>query len=1165
MKKIYNLLVLAVLMITGTMVSQAQEYYVADPSSGDNVTEIEEGVDYAIMSARYASSYLCGDKISNTINAGCLYQFVKNGTNGNGDQLWNVKRSQDNKYILAPENRMEGQADVSYTSMQDMACSWQIRKPRVFEAIPADTDPLYEEWVQDKFVTISAGGDNSWVVIEEVEDPDVYRFLALWTGDGAAHIWNYVDTNALRFVKVKAAENAELVNLCMADLCPNGLGGYVPGEGIGHCDQAALDEAAEAYAACEELVNTASKDTEACAAAAARLKAAMAALDASIQTLTPGYYYMVNLREGGDGGAMPYNVDGNSTILWNYKGKVLPEKVNADFLPYVWNITQEGGVWYMQNVLTGKYIGAQDGLSKALPATDTPTGYNINACTDLKDGNGNPYTGYFNIQNPANASWAFHTQTNGQCVVYWGPASGTNNTGSAWTFVKVDEVDLAAAQEEYNLAKVKEDIADLIEEAEVIYNSSKSYLSDATPDENFTDEPGILAFEQSDPADPASANVTSNATEPNEGSIAALFDSNFTTYFHSLWSATPDPKGYHYLQIDLGAEYKQLVMKYARRHNNANGSPTVVTIQSADNVDGPYTDELSLKTPYSYSVTIPGDPEPSVKENWGGLAGFEMAAPHRYIRIVVKKTQGMGGDPAGYPFFYWSEFRLYQGQGLDEENSLLTVLDKDAVQSLLTAVDKAKAALADGTADQATYDELKAAYDKFLEFYPEPAKITALLDEANELYKGATEGEGLGLYAAGSKEALKAAIDEVTPQVEDVMTLDEVNACVARMESALSAFKAALQLPEEGKAFFIESTSSNESNAGHRLYAENNALNGIKHGGFISFGEDDVQRDPNLDYRLNYMWTLTKNEDGTFAIRNIGTGYYMSAGYTANSKAVLQAEAPAAITLRAAPEAPGSFNFVLGEGFYANAQPSGALETAAGLVTWNVASGTDNSAFTFVEVTEMPFASYVDVAQGAQIITLPYEISSDNETPIYTVAGIDAENNIQFVPFAEEMIPAGTPFLLVNNDETVDCVPFLLNAISFEEIAYNFESKSVNGLTGTLQSRTIETPGIGMLMNGRVIVTDSKVVIAANSGFFDKNLPETTVVGDYSLQVVGGTITSDGTETGIENLGVVNNKVKNDVYTISGLKVRSNVSGSEATRNLPAGIYIVGGKKVLVK
>ena len=38
-----------------------------------------------------------------------------------------------------------------------------------------------------------------------------------------------------------------------------------------------------------------------------------------------------------------------------------------------------------------------------------------------------------------------------------------------------------------------------------------------------------------------------------------------------------------------------------------------------------------------------------------------------------------------------------------------------------------------------------------------------------------------------------------------------------------------------------------------------------------------------------------------------------------------------------------------------------------------------------------------------------------------------------------------------------------------------------------------------------------------------------------------------------------------DVYSLSGVRVRSQVSVSEATKGLPKGIYIVNGKKVIVR
>ena len=53
---------------------------------------------------------------------------------------------------------------------------------------------------------------------------------------------------------------------------------------------------------------------------------------------------------------------------------------------------------------------------------------------------------------------------------------------------------------------------------------------------------------------------------------------------------------------------------------------------------------------------------------------------------------------------------------------------------------------------------------------------------------------------------------------------------------------------------------------------------------------------------------------------------------------------------------------------------------------------------------------------------------------------------------------------------------------------------------------------------------------------------------------------------GVENVSADNNTdLLVDVYTVSGVKVRSQVDASEATRGLTPGFYIVGTEKVLVK
>ena len=59
--------------------------------------------------------------------------------------------------------------------------------------------------------------------------------------------------------------------------------------------------------------------------------------------------------------------------------------------------------------------------------------------------------------------------------------------------------------------------------------------------------------------------LSGNATEPNEGSLAALLDNNINTYYHTLWSgASPGGKP-HYLQINLNQSISFFAVEYHGR------------------------------------------------------------------------------------------------------------------------------------------------------------------------------------------------------------------------------------------------------------------------------------------------------------------------------------------------------------------------------------------------------------------------------------------------------------------------------------------------------------------------------------------------------------------------------------------------------------------------
>lgn len=67
-----------------------------------------------------------------------------------------------------------------------------------------------------------------------------------------------------------------------------------------------------------------------------------------------------------------------------------------------------------------------------------------------------------------------------------------------------------------------------------------------------------------------------------------------------------------------------------------------------------------------------------------------------------------------------------------------------------------------------------------------------------------------------------------------------------------------------------------------------------------------------------------------------------------------------------------------------------------------------------------------------------------------------------------------------------------------------------------------------------------------------------------TFKVLSASLTS-GESTIIKNISSDNVNVNVDVYSLTGVKVKSNVKKSEATKGLSRGIYIVGNEKIFVK
>ena len=189
------------------------------------------------------------------------------------------------------------------------------------------------------------------------------------------------------------------------------------------------------------------------------------------------------------------------------------------------------------------------------------------------------------------------------------------------------------------------------------------------------------------------------------------------------------------------------------------------------------------------------------------------------------------------------------------------------------------------------------------------------------------------------------------------------------------------------------------------------------------------------------------------------------------------------------------------------------------------------------------------------IITLPVDIYSP-EGNAFSLVGRNA-NDLVLSPI-NGVITGGTPFFFKEeygestfNFETVETtVEGLANHTAGEAL-------EVNNLVGTLAPISELNVGYGILYQGATIV-DSKAHegVANNSGYININVPATEEPSDVVIPI-------DGKIDAVTNVALEKNG-DSAVYTLSGVKVRSHARTASDLKGLPAGIYLIGGKKVLV-
>ena len=385
-----------------------------------------------------------------------------------------------------------------------------------------------------------------------------------------------------------------------------------------------------------------------------------------IEMATPesGKYYLLKSRATGNRVAIE-NAEGQVVLQENW---ITPETWTlADHGRAIWKAQGEGNEVEFQNFHSLEWLKTAGPLYQAYSTVK-----NNQSTYTVAHQDGNFFTLF--DEELATTSAYMHADITYNKVVRW---DGANNIKNAWEFVEVpaDVVEELLAQKERNRTL----------EAKKYALTRHRFFGDP---ETFTDH-GLIRN---------ASFISTNKQETTEGPIEHLLDGDVNTFFHSSWSTANTDDEFHYLQVDLGEAFNNLVFRFARRigtiHNDA--PKTIRVYGTNDLTSDTWNEWFTFDLEYQFSAF--GNDELIADTGISGEA-------YRYVRIVVEETND-GRTTNGNLFFSLSEFGIWDTSRWYEFFNSLTA---DEQAEIRDAIADAKAELVAEAATQETIDRLTAA------------------------------------------------------------------------------------------------------------------------------------------------------------------------------------------------------------------------------------------------------------------------------------------------------------------------------------------------------------------------------------------------------------------------------------------------------------------------
>lgn len=1115
MKKIYSLLASLLVCFMGVTMASAQSDVVIKWEVGEEpITEVSDGMYVVLQQGTYAAwsknGYLnpSGSFLA-AVDPTCIYQLKQVDTASDGAAIYVLQNVSNKQYIYSGGHTLS-YSDAYQCSIEVSEIASENPRKRI---IGPDRQPDSEGRTM---VFCSKDPSN--------DEGTSWTYLCYW---GCPAYSPYNDTNDWFVYEATSHEatSREKFEMAYNDFFANGFDSeaFPVGTNPGCISQEIFDQISAVYEAAYAATDNESLSDAELDEITANIRAAQKAYEEGLVLVEPGKYYAFVCLRSND---MMYEDNANN-LKATAGMAALPEEITVDEAKYIFQTEDAGdGYLYIKNLATGNYWSTNPGTSAQWKTIATAT----NKFTIPR------YSG--TIFNQRHSSGNYTHIDGGMKLVQWNAPGGAGCQYYVH-LVDADKVTplLTALEKQQFITTYKN-----------YYASAKAvpgmylYASGITMDGNYA-SPGLVG------------SATTNAQETSEGPIANLFDGNYTTYFHSKWQGAAIDNDWDWIEVDLGKEVSNIAVKFSLRHNNQRNAPTraaLVAPAADDDPAGAWTDTLWRDTViYEYSTPYPAG---AINNTTAIIQVKDLKAPVQKLRFAVINTANNSSNGDG-PFFALSEFRVYEEDGsINPKYNLIPEAIRQELDNQLAA---SEAMLVDSIANntpmedlQAGYAALEAAVEAFEAAYPDDSHLQSLIARAYQQAEAeGMEGDAWGYFQTGAQATLKGQLEAIEAEIgEKVLNLDEIAKYEAAVEAAVKEFNGKLNVPADGTLIRIVGAAVDGNgdpvNAnGHYVYAVNaDSVNNIRWG----YNIEDINRDA----RINCIWQYIQLEGGKFALRNVGTGKYISNIYkdaesyadvdrTIGLKSVDQPEPFTAITSKI----PGVYNIELIDYRYMNGDPSGSV------VIWTSTGGNSNFVFEAVDADEAGTDFITPAKAGkTQVITLPFAITYADPAAYKVLGAKDGELQLQLYDDTEG-IPAGTPFVVVTDAEQTD-INIGIAATDLNDLVnngkYEYGHIDQNGLIGTLQSLKLPA-GLGLILDEVVKLSVDNTALAAGSGYF-KYINATDEEGDLK-------ITIEEMPDGISGITLNPAAASKGIYTISGVRVNG--------KNLPKGVYIINGEKVV--